>query len=307
MWLIKATGDPNRVVPLIGTKRPLSTFHFPSCTKCNSRYGETLEANAQAVLAKMLEDAPISASDLNILLDWLDKVRIGLWLASIYLGKNHIRVDQFTSHYVKPKFHIESRIGKRDRMVAIYRAIERKKDLCFTGTDGWFFIKTPSCFALLVNHLVFFNISIEFLLSKQLGLPYPGNRVPQRDGTTGFLIVSGTQKITFPVLPFRIDENCTKIYQPMFGDVAGTAGELYGGDYVRDMCIDFDKGVGAPLIEQSNSVSLYPSEPSTLWRPSVELPAEDIVNNCFQQQLTILKTINEMHDELWGPQGQVMQ
>jgi hypothetical protein len=304
MWLIKATGDPHRVVPLINSKRPLSTFHFPSCEKCNSLYGGSLEVGAQIVVSKILNDQKITSTEINTLLDWLDKVRVGLWLASIYLGKNHVRVDQTTSHYIKPEFHISSRIAKRDRMVAIYKTTEKIKDLCFTGTDGWYFIKSPSCFALLVNHIVFFNVSIEFLLSKQLGLPYPASRTPQEDGMLGFFVVNGTEEISSSVFPFPIDNNCTKIYQPMLGDISHMLNNnLYDTSYNRDMCLDFERGIGKPFIELNGSISEYPLEPSHLWRPPCEMPAKKIMNDCFKRQQFVLKTIDDAHKKLWEAHG----
>ncbi len=300
MWLIKATGDPHRVVPLINSKRPLSTFHFPSCTTCNTHYGESLETSAQQVIMKMLNDEGITDNDTSILLDWLDKVRIGLWLASIYLGKNSVRADPTTLHYIEPKFHIDSRIAKRDRMVAIYKTIEKNKDLCFTGTDGWFFIKSPSCFALLVNHIVFFNVSIEFFLSKQLGLPYPETRTPQKDGTTKFFVINGTEKISDSIFPFPIDDNCTKIYQPMLGDIHQELGnKIFDTEYNKNMCIDFKRGIGKPFIEKDGSIIEYPSDPSLIWIPPNELPAKNIIEISFERQKFILKTINDVHEQLW--------
>ena len=51
MWLLAATGDPNRKIriefdPDTGADviRPASTFHFPACGDCNEHYGRTLEA-----------------------------------------------------------------------------------------------------------------------------------------------------------------------------------------------------------------------------------------------------------------------
>jgi hypothetical protein len=112
MWMLRATGDPNRRIrteidPITGQDviRPASTFHFPACT-CNESYGKKLEAQAKKAMEALFAGKSLQVSQCYWLLDWLDKVRIGLWLAYNTLHKE----------FYQPKFRIDQRLGKKDRI-----------------------------------------------------------------------------------------------------------------------------------------------------------------------------------------------
>jgi hypothetical protein len=85
MWMLRATGDPNRCIrieidPITGEDviRPASTFHFPACRPCNESYGKKLEAQAKKAMEALFAGKSLQVSQCYWLLDWLDKVRIGL-------------------------------------------------------------------------------------------------------------------------------------------------------------------------------------------------------------------------------------
>ena len=61
---------------------------FVGADHCNQKYSG-FEASTKSIIEKMLVSDALSASDINILLDWLDKVRVGLWLGYQYLNKNY--------------------------------------------------------------------------------------------------------------------------------------------------------------------------------------------------------------------------
>jgi hypothetical protein len=116
MWLLEATGDPHRKIriefdPDTGADiiRPASTFHFPACVTCNKSYGTDLEAKAQRAVRELSRRQTLTVSQCYGLLDWLDKVRVGLWL-----GYHQLHKDFFT-----PKFRIDGRIAKKDRIAII--------------------------------------------------------------------------------------------------------------------------------------------------------------------------------------------
>jgi hypothetical protein len=71
-------------------------------------------------MRSLLALAPASADDLDVLLDWFDKVRVGLWLGLMYLNGNHQNVSA--------QFYIADRLAGRDRLLFIYRDDE--------GLDG---------------------------------------------------------------------------------------------------------------------------------------------------------------------------
>jgi hypothetical protein len=110
-WLIELTGDPNRTAvlgPFRNTKtRELETkyfafdqFAFPACEACNQRYS-TLEGQARVVMQEILNARGISSQEIGIILTWLDKVRVGLWLVAYSIQKNPLAIT--------PSFFINSR------------------------------------------------------------------------------------------------------------------------------------------------------------------------------------------------------
>ena len=144
-WLIEFTGDPKRMASLgIPWNDPngirafsWSSFHFPACESCNTKYSE-LEGAVKSIFFKMSYYSPLTAEELNLLLDWFDKVRIGLWLGMRYLNQNVF--------VVKPKFYIDQRIGAKDRVLIIYDSKYPRKKLVISGVDTPAFSYAPSVF-----------------------------------------------------------------------------------------------------------------------------------------------------------------
>jgi hypothetical protein len=170
-WLMELTGDPNREVYLgfnwNNIENPFrifrfSSFQFPACKSCNGKFS-SLENSAKESILKLLEGKTLKVKNLHDLLDWFDKLRIGLWLGYHYLNKNIVSIT--------PKFAIEKRMGIRDRMIAIYKLEDITDGINFVGVDTFAFQHVPSCFALRINNYYFFNLSKEFLFAKNLGFP----------------------------------------------------------------------------------------------------------------------------------------
>jgi hypothetical protein len=83
-----------------------------SCETCNSAFS-ALEGQAQTAFSKVKKGDLLLEQDAEALLDWLDKVRVGNWLWLLGVSKNHIRIT--------PKFHIDARVGRKDRIVMVAR------------------------------------------------------------------------------------------------------------------------------------------------------------------------------------------
>jgi len=88
-WLIKLTGDPKRQA-FFGLRKSsdkdtkerifsFDQFTFPACNACNEEYSY-LEALVKPILSDVLAGNEVTSIKLSILLDWMDKIRIGLWL-----------------------------------------------------------------------------------------------------------------------------------------------------------------------------------------------------------------------------------
>ncbi|OFW30667.1 MAG: hypothetical protein A3H97_24220 [Acidobacteria bacterium RIFCSPLOWO2_02_FULL_65_29] len=63
-------------------------------------------------MKRILAHDVLAAQDWDLFLDWLDKIRVGLWLGMLFLNKNY--------RDVSPRFFIEGRIGTKDRFVLVY-------------------------------------------------------------------------------------------------------------------------------------------------------------------------------------------
>src|SRR6516225_4462315 len=130
-WLIVLTGDPKRIAgfgPDFLNKRArefaFDELTFPACSKCNADFA-ALENGAEQVVRKLLAHQAVVPYELTLLLDWLDKVRVGMWLGYLYLDKNMVGIE--------PKFHIIQRLGLYDRMVGIIRVEKLSQGLRFIG------------------------------------------------------------------------------------------------------------------------------------------------------------------------------
>ncbi len=266
-WLIKLTGDEHRIKEVFpGSKRPFSTFEFPSCTECNTKWGEQLETKASAVIRNLLNGQSVSDSHLTTLMDWFDKVRIGLWLANLQLSENR--------YGIIPKFHIASRIGLHDRVLCIYRVGSTDNVLDWWGTDTPEFHSMPSCFSIQINNLYFVSISYELLLANNFGLPYPNHYLLDNDNNNdeyGMTFSAGNETIASELMGIQIHEGATKLYQCMFPQQISTSDEevqrLYNCQYTKNMSLDHKKGISRILVQKENHPVRYPGRESSRWLP----------------------------------------
>ena len=273
-WLIELTGDPNRK-GFFGrdwTKDGLperiysfSSFTFPACSSCNDT-ASALEAKAKNVVLSMLRSEAVSDADIDVLLDWFDKVRTGLWLGYTYLNKNF--------HGVDPQYYITSRIASRDRILFVYRDAESSRFLTFAGPESPIFQIMPTCLVLRVNHLHFFNASTLNLVAERIGFPYIVNRrlVSDRQGELADFN-EGTRRISVPPVPFHVYRNGALFFQSIIPPEAlrnkDILKEYYENDYVRSYCMYW--GTGRSVIFHARGATLrpYPLKVSRDWLTSM--------------------------------------
>lgn len=257
-WLIKKTGDPNRtaqfstdIVLSQGKERSYAfdQFTFPACENCNSDFS-ALEIKAKEILEKIELSSFISAAELSIFLDWLDKVRVGVWLGFHQLDRK--------SFDIEPKYHISSRIGQYDRMLIVQKSDATNKRIGMMGVNSLSFYSTPSAFGLVINDLYFTNISYSHLLARRCGFPYPINQQwdPERRGICCD-IVKGLGRVMNPIVRKSIPAGAKVFYQPMFGRKLGSVSEVFENHYVRSHSMDFESGVGAIFESLSSGVESY--------------------------------------------------
>ncbi|QCT97623.1 hypothetical protein FEV13_12355 [Stutzerimonas degradans] len=254
-WLIELTGNPKREVFLGFEKNPqakprkfaFDQLTFPACDACNNKYA-SLENSVKPVMKKILDDQDVTVVELNNFLDWLDKVRVGLWLGMIQLDKNYAGID--------PNFHIETRISQYDRMLIVEKTNAAKCKLNFGGVDALSFSLTPSAFVLIVNNYYFTNISYMFLLHRRLGYPYPQSmHLESGREQVAVVLAEGRSRVMRPILRKSIKEKGKVIYQPMFRCGLMGAGSVdYKNDYMRVHSMDFESGVGNIFSQRKSDV-----------------------------------------------------
>ena len=163
-WLLKLTGDPRRNATF-SLSQPIEfsyqNFTVPACEACNAT-GAILESSCRPVVEKLLCRDLITADEGAILLDWADKVRIGLWLAGLMLGKNPAGIE--------PHFHINIRTGEKDRILYLMDTTQQTKALRFHPIDDPIFHHAPQFGFLQINHICFAMLSGLGVVAGTLGL-----------------------------------------------------------------------------------------------------------------------------------------
>jgi hypothetical protein len=231
-WLLEMTGDPRRVV-MFGQnfdkdKAPIryswSNFVAPACNECNNKYGK-LEASVKASIEALQRREPLPVSAYIELLDWLDKVRIGIWLTRHMIENYPVTIT--------PHFHISARIAEKDRMVAVYAFDSENKGINLFGSDSLIFNDMPCCFGFRINDLLLLNLSSNFC-SRGCGLPHPKSMTVLMGGENdGYLKLEGVgyaDEISNPITDLKLFKPVVWLYQPIklpFSDPAFKGG-FYG-------------------------------------------------------------------------------
>lgn len=217
-WLLELTGDPLRVVTFGQNferqKQPIrfswNNYVAPACDRCNNRFSN-LEGQVKPIVEALLRRETLTVSDYVILLDWLDKVRIGVWLLQHMIEKHPIQIS--------PHFHIASRIAEKDRMVAVYAFDGDGMGINMLGSDSLIFRSMPSCFGLRINNLLLLNFSVDFFCSRGCGLPHPQSIQMLMDGMdAGKLKLEGfgyAPEIRNPITELPLFKPVVWLYQPI--------------------------------------------------------------------------------------------
>jgi hypothetical protein len=225
-------------------------------------------------LEAILHRDPIESHQWDTFLDWLDKIRIGLWLGTSYLNQNPLSIS--------PMFYIGKRIGSKDRFIIVYEINDANhKAIRWQLTESPLFACIPSCFTLQINNFLFFNASYDFLFSKRFGFPYPKQVMLYNGGSLFTDIVQGTKKLEFPLIEKKFKTGGTQLFQPMIPnnllqsdkndgttDVLG----MYDTQYVKSCCMDFEAGRGYIYRRDRNRLVKYPENPSIDWIPKQKFP-----------------------------------
>lgn len=301
-WLITLTGNPKREVnlgvdwnksiitkALIHRKYSFDNFAFPACSYCNNEFSE-LEGKVNKIFLKILGEGKISESDFSLLLDWFDKVRIGLWLGLMQLNKNR--------HGIRPNFYIKNRIGKHDRALFIFKIKNIKdKGLNFAGTELECFSLCPSFFGLRVNNFFFINTSSPLLFWENLGLPYVDKKNIKYDTTKQRIGIEkklnkGKKKVFYPIIKgSNIFDSATQIYQPiMIEEILKDSEKNYQDIYSKDF-FNFKKDLkGFIFINSDKNLIKYPVGENNSWVPKNDIDSKEVLP-IFAENYKILENI----------------
>lgn len=216
-WLLALTGDPSRVVSLGVNYKTGEKISFawqalvvPACVSCNSKFS-ILEGRVRPIIDGLLSRQSMLANDYDTLLDWLDKVRVGLWLNYHLIQENPTGLN--------PSFHIENRVRTKDRLVAVYPLEGSAIGLNALGVETLAFHRAPSTFGLRINDILLINCSSDYIFSGRCGFPYPKKMQLFLDGKNqGMMHVSEfriTRKRKSPLFRFKLYKPSIYILQPI--------------------------------------------------------------------------------------------
>ena len=260
MWLLEMTGDPRRTVTMAIDPQTGNAIQFawqalvmPACEACNLKYAE-LEGMVKPIVVSLLERRPIHSLAATVLLDWLDKVRICLWLNQVTLQK--------TGAIIAPHLYVNNRIRAKDRLLHVYTIASHERGLNGHGIESLVFQHQPSCFALRINDIILFNASSDFAFSEGCGFWHPEKTMAFVDGPhIGQVAFEGyrmTRKLRHPIVDdFPLLKAAIRLYQPIAqrhpaGGFFGPLGQ--NESYHVTHMLERDQGLGI-IFQQFDDVT----------------------------------------------------
>ena len=172
-------------------------------------------------------------------MDWLDKVRVGLWLGYHQLDKNF--------EGIRPRFYVHHRIGRKDRLLVLASRADKRQLLSIIGPTTLAFRFVPSAFGLVINRLCLVNVSCDYLLARRLGFPYPPAPIISiAQQTPDYCELGrGLHRVLRPIYTGPLHLDGAVFYQPMFpSELTWPARPFYEADYVKANSLDWEAGVG---------------------------------------------------------------
>ncbi|WP_171133799.1 hypothetical protein [Ruegeria sp. HKCCA5014] len=185
-WLQALAGNQNKPAEVWtpdGDRNLLwANFTLPSCTSCNQHYGR-LEELIKEVFER-LEEGYLLGADARLLLDWMDKIRVGLWRLQLAHGK--------AGHDITPNFSINERLATSDRLVRVFKYQTKGKGIGLVGTDTTAWIRMPSAMALIVKDIVILSASAGGFLQEAMGIVEAADTVNVEGFNTPFIVARPT-------------------------------------------------------------------------------------------------------------------
>lgn len=251
-WLIRMTGREKKNIyaphPDLGRDIGFLNFSFPACTECNSKFSR-MEAAVKPVLERVLSGQSISGADASLLMDWFDKIRIGLWLSNMCY-------DPKLKHDVNPHYFIETGVAKKDRMLSIQKLNlkpDANKGIYCGGTMTRLFNYCPIAFTMVINDYYFFNASTHNLVSPRVGFPII-THAEKKNSQSGELVLdienNKHKKVSNPIVrTFTPGLNALTFYQPIYRDFLTPENDFPIDDYMSQHSYDIASGLGGVFVQ----------------------------------------------------------
>ncbi|WP_346546760.1 hypothetical protein [Pantoea agglomerans] len=242
-WLLKMTGFDEKEMS-VGSNWDTNkeivfnslSYTFPACKSCNDAFS-VIEGKVKPIMESLLLDQNVTGQDIELLLDWFDKIRISAWLGVKYLNKNIFTMT--------PKYYINQRKGIKDRYLSITNTYQEGKTLNISGINTIGFMVSPTALTLRVNNLIFVNCSSDLIISRKLGFPYKKLEIPTPGSEKIDIIMGKATKKAFPKLfSSKLYSPSIFIAQPIFKIYKEFQPDLYDDDYIKDNSYDYGNGVG---------------------------------------------------------------
>jgi hypothetical protein len=250
---------------------------------------QTLRPPLRPFVERLLNRNPITGSEFIILLDWLDKVRIGLWLGYLYLHGN--------SADISPRFHIDSRIGQKDRMAATYFFDTEIKGLGAYGAETLCFQLFPSCFSLTISNIHILNMSWDYMCASHCGFPFPRQMVIDLDADRMLECCDYTtsHKIKWPISVRPIIKPVEHIYQPILQGNAEELAAFRDDGWLKDMLVEGSDRQGLLVRQHDANTELIANLSLPIEFDEVTgihcRPLKDIIAQTYDLQITAAKAI----------------
>lgn len=251
-WLIRMAGVEKKPIysphPQLGRDISFIQFSFPACTECNSKYAK-MEGDVKPVLERVLSGQSISGADASLLMDWFDKVRIGMWLSNMFY-------DPKLKHDVQPHYQIDFGVAKKDRMLSIQKLNlkeDEKKGIYCAGTMTQLFNYCPVAFTMVINDYYFFNGSTHNLVSPRVGFPKIIDARPQQGDTVHIaidVVNNDHKKVVNPIVQsFTPGFDSITFYQPIYRDFL-CPDDFTVDEYMLQHSYDVNKGLGGVFVQK---------------------------------------------------------
>lgn len=299
-WLLKMTGFDKKQMSVGSnweTKKEIVfnslSYTFPACKSCNDAFA-LIEGQVKPIMEKLLLDQSVTGHDIELLLDWFDKIRLSAWLGVKYLNKDVFKMA--------PKYYINQRKGIKDRYLSITNTYTNEKTLNISGVNTIAFMISPTALTLRVNNLIFVNCSSDLIVSKKLGFPYKKLEIPTPGfETTDMIIGKATKKCSPKIFSSKLYSPYIFVAQPIYKLYKESQPDFYDNEYVKANSYDFDNGVGKIFLSDGFKIKAVernellnfsmPEAKKSLSKIKVVQPIIDLQIELLQKPIKNLKNL----------------